>query len=105
MSLNAATQGSHAIARHRAVIDAAKAAGTGRIADTSHMGASASSDFVPMHTHAATEATPNGSGLAWTTLWNGFYASTLPMMIGDAAAHGLLAVPKEAPVSIYGIKA
>lgn len=62
------------------------------------MGASATS-ALPMHTHAATEDMLRVSELAWTALRNGFYASALPMMIGDAASSGVLAAPEDGPVS------
>src|SRR5690242_8362571 len=47
--------GEEAVARHRAAIDAAVAAGARRLLYTSHMGASATSLFQPCRDHAATE--------------------------------------------------
>ena len=99
ISSNARASGGNALAQHRAAINAAKAAGARRIVYTSHMGASASSAFAPMHDHAATEAVLSDSGLAWTALRNGFYASSLAMMIGDAASSGVLAAPQDGKVS------
>lgn len=99
VSSNAAARGGDPLAQHRAAIDAAKAVGVGRIVYTSHMGASASSAFPPMHTHAATEVMLREAGIAWTALRNGFYASTVPMMIGDAASSGVLAAPQDGKVS------
>lgn len=99
VSSNAAATGGDPLAQHRAAIDAARAAGARRVVYTSHMGASAASAFPPMHSHAATEEMLRGSGVAWTALRNGFYASTLPTMIGDAAASGVLNAPADGKVS------
>ncbi|WP_206362014.1 hypothetical protein [Sphingomonas montana] len=52
-----------------------------------------------MHTHAATEAMLAESGIAWTALRNGFYASTVSQLVGDAADTGVLAVPADGPVA------
>lgn len=99
VSSNAAAFGGDPLAQHRTAIDAARAAGARRVVYTSHMGASSSSAFPPMHTHAATEAMLRDSGIAWTALRNGFYASTIEMMIGDAALSGVLAAPQDGKVA------
>lgn len=99
VSSNAAASGGDPLAQHRAAIAAARDAGARRIVYTSHMGASASSAFPPMRTHAATEEMLRDSGVAWTALRNGFYASTVPIMIGDAASTGVLAAPRDGKVS------
>jgi NAD(P)H dehydrogenase (quinone) len=99
VSSNAAAYGGDALAQHRAAIDGARAAGVRRIVYTSHMGASASSAFAPMHSHAATEQMLKDAGVAWTALRNGFYASTVPMVLGDAAASGVLATPQDGKIS------
>ncbi len=99
VSSNAAATGGDPLAQHRSAIQAARAAGAGRIVYTSHMGASASSAFPPMHTHAATEAMLAESGLAWTALRHGFYATSGVAFLGDAAATGVLAAPADGPVS------
>ena len=99
ISSNAAASGGDPLSQHRAAIDAARAAGVRRIVYTSHMGASRSSAFPPMHTHAATEAMLAESGLAWTALRNGFYAGTVPMLIGDAAASGVIVAPADGKVA------
>lgn len=98
VSSNAAASGGDPLAQHRAAINAAKTAGVRRIVYTSHMGASASSAFPPMHTHAATEGMLREAGIAWTALRNGFYASTVPMMVGDAASSGVLSAPTDGKV-------
>lgn len=99
ISSNARATGGDPLLQHRAAIDAAKAAGVGRIVYTSHMGASASSAFPPMHDHAATEALLRESGIPWTALRNGFYASTVSTLIGDAALSGVISAPADGKVS------
>ena len=99
VSSNAGASGGDPIAQHRNAIDAARSAGVRRIVYTSHMGAGAASAFPPMRDHAATEALLAESGIAWTALRNGFYASTVPMLIGDAAAKGVIEAPEDGPVA------
>ncbi|MDT7845618.1 nitrate- and nitrite sensing domain-containing protein [Streptomyces justiciae] len=71
-----------AVALHRVAIEAAVAAGAGRILYTSHQGAGADSPFHPARDHAATEQLLADSGLAWTALRNGFYAHSLAWLLG-----------------------
>ena len=99
VSSNAATRGGDPLAHHRNVIEAAAKAGVRRIVYTSHMGASATSAFPPMRDHAATEELLGGCGIPWTSLRNGFYASTVPRLVGDAAQSGVLAAPADGKVS------
>ena len=99
VSSNARAQGGDPLAQHRAAIEAARAAGVRRIVYTSHMGAGATSAFPPMHDHAATEAMLAAAGIPWTALRNGFYASTVPTMIGEASSTGMLAAPQDGKVS------
>ena len=99
VSSNAAASGGDPLAQHRSAIVAARAAGVERVVYTSHMGASATSAFPPMHTHAATEAMLAQSGLAWTALRNGFYAASGVAFLGDAPTTGVLAAPTDGPVS------
>lgn len=99
VSSNAAATGGDPLAQHRAAIAAARAAGVGRVVYTSHMAASATSAFPPMHTHAATEVMLAESGLAWTALHNGFYAASGVAFMGDAPTTGVLAAPADGPVS------
>jgi len=56
VSSNAGASGGDPRAQHRTAIDAARHVGARRIVYTSHMAASATSAFPPMHDHAATEA-------------------------------------------------
>lgn len=91
--------GEAAIGMHRTAIDAAKAAGAHRVLYTSHMGASPSSLFAPMPDHAATETALRDSGIDWTALRNGYYATSAIMLLGDAVRTGELVVPQDGPIS------
>lgn len=99
VSSNAAASGLDPITQHRTAIAAARAAGVRRIVYTSHMAASKDSAFPPMHTHATTEDMLRASGLAWTALRHGFYASTVPLMTREAALTGVLTAPADGKVS------
>ena len=88
-----------AVSLHRAAIDAAAAAGVGRILYTSHQGAGADSPFKPARDHAATERLLADSGVAWTSLRNGFYAHSLNWLTGPWQQTGVIAVPADGPVS------
>jgi len=91
--------GEPAVRQHRAAIDSAKAAGVRRILYTSHMGSSPTSPFAPMIDHAATEAALRESGVAFTSLRNGFYMDSALMMLGDAPKTGELAAPEDGLVA------
>lgn len=97
--VSADTHGEAAVRLHRAAIDGAKAAGAGRILYTSHMAATPSSLFAPMVDHAATEAALEDSGVAFTSLRNGFYATSALLMLGAAVETGTLSAPEDGPVS------
>ncbi|MGY0022185.1 SDR family oxidoreductase [Streptomyces sp. cg35] len=91
--------GTQAVDGHRAAITAAVTAGARRILYTSHMGASPASPFAPMPDHAATERALREAGVPWTSLRNGFYATSAVMMLGDAVRTGRLIAPQDGPVS------
>jgi uncharacterized protein YbjT (DUF2867 family) len=91
--------GADALRLHRNAIQAASDAGARRILYTSHMGAGAGSAFAPMPDHAATEALLAATGVPSTSLRNGFYASTVLQLLGDAAQTGRLVAPEDGPVS------
>jgi uncharacterized protein YbjT (DUF2867 family) len=97
--ISANETGGTAVAGHTAAVDAALAAGAGRILYTSHQGASAGSLFAPMPDHAATERHLAATGAPFTTLRNGFYASTIPHLLGRALETGELIAPADGPVS------
>jgi uncharacterized protein YbjT (DUF2867 family) len=85
--------------QHQVAIDAAVTAGARRILYTSHQGAGAQSPFHPARTHAATEELLAASGVAWTSLRNGFYAHSLDWMLGPWRETGVIAAPADGPVS------
>jgi uncharacterized protein YbjT (DUF2867 family) len=87
------------ITLHRTAIDAAVAAGATRILYTSHQHVGASSPFPPARDHYATEELLASSGVAWTSLRNGFYAHTLDWLLGPWRETGVIAAPADGPVS------
>ena len=91
--------GADAVGLHRAAIDAAVAAGVGRILYTSHQGAAPDSPFRPARDHFATEQLLAASGVAWTSLRNGFYAHSLDWLAGPWRETGRVTVPADGPVS------
>ena len=91
--------GGKAVDGHAAAIDAARAAGAERILYTSHQGASADSLFAPMPDHAATEGHLAETGTPFTSLRNGFYATTVPFILGQALTTGEIVAPADGPVS------
>ncbi|RDG34494.1 NmrA family NAD(P)-binding protein [Streptomyces corynorhini] len=97
--VSAPITGPVAIARHTAAADAAVAAGAKRVLYTSHQGASPDSLFAPMPSHAATERYLAGTGTPFTALRNGYYASTIPLLLGQALRTGELVAPADGPVS------
>jgi uncharacterized protein YbjT (DUF2867 family) len=97
--VSADSTGQSEVRQHGAAIDAAKAAGAKRILYTSHMGSAPDSLFAPMRDHAATEALLRDSGVDFTSLRNGFYASTVSRLLGPAFQTGELAAPPDGPVS------
>jgi len=99
VSSNARATGGDALAQHRTAIDAVRSVGAKRIVYTSHMAAGAASAFPPMLDHAATELMLRDSGLAWTSLRNGFYASSGIALLGDALQTGLVEAPSDGKVS------
>lgn len=99
VSSNAAARGGDPLVQHANVIASAQEAGVGRLVYTSHMAASATSAFPPMHTHHATERMLRESGLAWTALRDGFYARSIVDMVRDGIEAGVLAFPEDGKVS------
>ncbi|MGY1941324.1 NmrA family NAD(P)-binding protein [Nocardia gipuzkoensis] len=91
--------GEAAGAAHVAAIDAARAAGARRILYTSHQAAADDSVFAPMPDHAATERYLATTGTPFTALRNGFYAGTVPLLLGRALHTGELLAPADGPVS------
>lgn len=102
ISSNAAAVGKDPIAQHRRAIDAAKAAGVRRIVYTSQISASPSSAFNPGRDHAQTEALLRDSGVAFTSLRNGFYASHAVGVMMNAISNGELVTPADGKFSWVG---
>ncbi|MER7249379.1 SDR family oxidoreductase [Kribbella sp. NPDC000426] len=86
-------------APHRVAIDVAKAVGVERIVYTSHQAAGPDSLFTATRGHAATEQDLVDSGVPFTALRNGFYASTTTLMLRSALETGELILPEDGPVS------
>ncbi|HSZ41437.1 MAG TPA: NAD(P)H-binding protein [Trebonia sp.] len=84
---------------HRVGIETAVAAGARRILYTSHQGAWIDSPFYPARVHAATEEILADSGVAWTSLRNGFYAHSLDWLLGPWRERGTIVAPADGPVS------
>jgi NAD(P)H dehydrogenase (quinone) len=93
------TLGPEAVAQHRAAIDAAQRAGATRILYTSHQAVGRDSLFDPARDHAATEAHLASTGIAYTSLRDGFHAATVPHLLGRALETGELVAPADGPVS------
>jgi uncharacterized protein YbjT (DUF2867 family) len=91
--------GEEAVRQHQTAIDSAKKAGVRRLLYTSQMFSSTTSHFSPMNVHAATEELLKSSGLAYTSLRNGFYATSAIMWMGDALKTGELIAPEDGPVA------
>lgn len=91
--------GDAAVSQHIAAIDAAARAGAHRVLYTSHQAAAADSLFAPTRDHAATESYLRESGMPFTALRHGFYASTVPHLLGQALETGLLVAPADGRVS------
>ncbi|MFX3632226.1 MAG: SDR family oxidoreductase [Candidatus Pristimantibacillus sp.] len=91
--------GGVAVRQHQTAIDSAKKAGVSRLLYTSQMFSSATSHFPPMNVHAATEEMLKSSGMAFTSLRNGFYSASAMMWMGDALKTGELIAPEDGPVA------
>jgi NAD(P)H dehydrogenase (quinone) len=91
--------GADAVSLHGTAIAAAVAAGVGRILYTSHQNAKLDTAFKPGRDHAATEQLLAASGVAWTSLRNGFYLHSLTWLTGPWRETGVITVPGDGPVS------
>ncbi|MGW6900271.1 SDR family oxidoreductase [Streptomyces sp. NPDC054919] len=94
--------GEDCVTGHRAAIDAAVKAGVGRILYTSQMGAAHDSRFQACRDHAQTEGLLRATGLPWTALRNGFYASSALQFLESARHTGNIALPADGPVAWTG---
>jgi NAD(P)H dehydrogenase (quinone) len=84
---------------HRRAITAAARAGAHRVLYTSHQAASPASAFAPAPDHADAEDALAASGIAFTSLRNGFYADTAVFLAAGARETGELVAPQDGPVS------
>ncbi|WP_327186420.1 MULTISPECIES: SDR family oxidoreductase [unclassified Streptomyces] len=91
--------GQECVSGHRAAIDAAVQAGVGRILYTSQMGAAHDARFQACRDHAQTEDLLHATGLPWTALRNGFYASSALQFLEPARHTGDIALPADGPVA------
>jgi uncharacterized protein YbjT (DUF2867 family) len=96
--VSAATFGPEGVAQHRTAIEAAKRAGVERVVYTSHQCAHPETVFAAGQDHIATERLLADSGLAWTSLRDGFHASSIDFWLGQAQ-DGVLRLPEDGPVS------
>jgi len=71
------------VERHQAFVDAAVAAGVGRLVYTSFLGAAPDAVFTLARDHWATEEHIRASGLPFTFLRDSLYADFLPFMVGE----------------------
>ncbi|MFD7337486.1 SDR family oxidoreductase [Streptomyces violascens] len=94
--------GQECVCGHRAAIDAAVQADVGRILYTSQMGAAHDSRFQACRDHAQTEDLLRATGLPWTALRNGFYASSALQFLGATRHTGDIALPADGPVAWTG---
>ena len=97
--ISSSRHGEEALRQHANAIRAATAAGVERIVYTSHMGAGPHSHFAAMRDHAATEQMLMDSGLAFTSLRNGFYAASALTFMRGALESGSIFAPADGPVS------
>ncbi|MER7841330.1 NAD(P)H-binding protein [Streptomyces sp. NPDC096040] len=91
--------GAEAVRQHRTAIDAAAAAGARRILYTSHMGASPTSRFEACRDHAADEEALRATGVPYTSLRNGFYATSALQFLGHGLESGEAVLPADGAVS------
>ena len=85
-------------AQHHRAIDAAVDAGAQRILYTSTHGAAFDTPYPPLAIHAATEQYLSESGVAWTSLRNGFYGDPA-QLLGAWQETGVIAMPADGPFS------
>ncbi|MHC3469181.1 SDR family oxidoreductase [Streptomyces sp. 7R007] len=91
--------GDECVKQHRTAIEAAVNAGARRILYTSQMGAAPASRFQACRDHAATEEALRSSGVPFTSLRNGFYATSAAQFLDPALESGRLVLPADGPVA------
>jgi len=78
-----ASESADRVDRHRAFVDAAVAAGVGRIVYLSFYGAAPDATFTLARDHWATEEHIRGTGLPHTFLRDNMYADFMPYLVGE----------------------
>ncbi|EFG84886.1 NAD(P)H-binding protein [Novacetimonas hansenii] len=96
VSVNALEGGANA---HANAIAAAKTVGVGRILYTSHVDCNPVSPFLPAQMHATTEHLLAETGIPYTSLRNGFYASAAIQLLGPFLQTGQVIVPESGPIA------
>ena len=99
ISSNAAAYGGDPLKQHEAAIAVAKEVGVERLLYTSQISSSRDAHFPPGRDHAATEEMLASSGMAWTALRHGFYASSAVGMHAQGFASGTMAGPEDGKVA------
>jgi uncharacterized protein YbjT (DUF2867 family) len=99
ISSNAAAYGGDTLLQHRNAIAAAKASGVKRVFYASQVAAAPDAHFPPGLSHFATEQMLQASGLEWTSLRHGFYASSGLHLVKDGIDTGTLQAPEDGPVA------
>ncbi|PZR53229.1 SDR family NAD(P)-dependent oxidoreductase [Xylanimonas oleitrophica] len=93
-------EGPDRVAQHRAVVDAAVAAGVERVVYTSFAGAAPDAVFTFARDHWATEEHVRASGLRWTFLRDNLYHHALTLFVGpDGVIRGPAGEGRVASVS------
>jgi NAD(P)H dehydrogenase (quinone) len=96
--VSGSTFGPEVVRQHGLAIEAAQRAGVERVVYTSHQCAAPGTRFAAGQDHAATEELLADSGLAWTSLRDGFHASSTGFWLA-MARDGVLRLPEDGPVS------
>ena len=99
VSSNAAATGGDPLGQHRTAIGVATEIGVERLFYTSQMSCAPDSHFAPGRDHAVTEEMLAASGVSWTSMRHGFYASSALDMNKDGLKAGLLAAPEDGKVA------
>lgn len=89
--------GADVLAQHRRAIQAAVDAGASRVLYTSTQGSAPDNPYPPLAVHAATEAFLAETGVAWTSLRNGFFGN-LDVLLGPWRETGTIEMPADGPI-------
>ncbi len=87
------------VSLHRAAVDAAVAAGAGRIVYVSYLGAAPDATFTFARDHFHTEEHIRESGLPFTFLRSSMYLDYMPLLVSDGVIRGPAGGGRIAPVA------